>query len=376
MNKRVRNILTEKRKRLQPDWWLLIAVLLLTTIGVIMVFSSSQYFAKLDYGDAYKYFKEQLRNVGIGLIAMFLMFKVKIRVYKKLSYPALIVLLGVFVFMVISKQIESIGGAERWLEVFGQQFQPSEFAKIVLPMALAHWMSVNKDEIGTFKVGFLPTIAATAITAGLILAQKDLSSSMVVAGTAFIMMFCAGIRPRYLLGTIGAGVVAVIGAILIEPYRMERIYAWFNPWAYANDEGWQTCQSLMALGSGGLNGVGLGAGGSKWLYLPARHTDFIFSITGEELGFLGATFVVLLIAFIVWRGLMVSVKAPDMYTSLLALGIIVSIALQSFINLGVATGLLPVTGVTLPFVSYGGTSMVVSLAMVGVLLNISCYAEK
>ena len=176
--------------------------------------------------------------------------------------------------------------------------------------------------------------------------------------------------------TIGAGVAAVIGAILIEPFRMQRIFAWFDPWAYSSGDGWQTCQSLMALGSGGLTGVGLGEGGSKWFYLPARHTDFIFSIIGEELGFIGATLVVLLIAFIVWRGIMIAVKAPDMYTSLLALGIISSIAIQSIINLGVVTGLLPVTGVTLPFVSYGGTSLVVSMGMIGILLNISCYSEK
>jgi cell division protein FtsW len=341
-----------------------------------MVFSASQYFSAVDYGDAYKYLKDQLRNVGVGLIALIVVFKLKIRLYKKLSYPSLVILLGVFVFMVASSQIATIGGAERWVEVFGQQFQPSEFAKIILPMAMARWISVNKEQIGTFKIGFAPTIAATAITSGLILAQKDLSSALVVAAAAFVMMFCAGIRPRYLLGTVSLGLVAVAGAILLEPYRMERIYAWFNPWAYAADEGWQTCQSLMALGSGGLNGVGLGAGGSKWLYLPARHTDFIFSIIGEELGFLGAGFVVLLIAFIVWRGLMISVKVPDLYTSLLSLGIVMTIAIQSLINLGVVTGLLPVTGITLPFVSYGGTSMVVSLAMIGVLLNISCYTEQ
>ena len=157
---------------------------------------------------------------------------------------------------------------------------------------------------------------------------------------------------------------------------MDRIWAWFNPWSYAQDEGWQTVQSLMAIGSGGLTGVGLGSGGSKWYYLPEQHTDFIFSVLCEELGFIGALVVLLLIVFILWRGIMVAVKAPSTYTGMLAIGLIGSIGVQSIMNLGVATGLLPVTGITLPFVSYGGTSLVVSMIMIGMLLNISRDANK
>lgn len=368
-----------KRRKLQPDWLLLIGVLLLTAIGIIMVFSSSQYVAAYEpYNDAYAFLKDQLVNAAVGIILLIVAYQFKIGFYKKLSYAAYVVLLGLLVFMVASTQIETIGGAQRWLTVAGFNFQPSELAKIILPMALARWLSGHREEITTFKTGFLPVIAAIALTAGLILAQKHLSSAIVVGMTGFVMMFCAGIRSRYLAGTIGLGVLAVAAAIFLEPegYRIERLYAWFNPWAYSGDEGWQTCQSLMALGSGGLTGVGLGEGGSKWFYLPERHTDFIFSVIGEELGFLGAALVVLLIALIIWRGLMIAVKAPDMYTSLLALGLIGSIAIQSLVNLGVVTGLLPVTGVTLPFVSYGGTSLVVSMAITGILLNISRYIEK
>lgn len=364
-------------KQFQPDWWLLAGVLLLTGIGVIMVFSASQYFAAYEpYNDVYKFLKDQLKNVAVGLAVLIVAFKLKINLYKKLSYPAFIILIGVLGFMLVYEGIQTIGGAQRWLEIGGMRVQPSELAKIILPMAIARWMSVNREEIGSFSRGFLPVVGAIAVTAGLILAQKSLSVAMVVGATGLVMMFCGGIRPRYLIGTMGIGLAGVVGAIALEGYRLERIYAWFDPWAYSGEEGWQTCQSLMALGSGGLTGVGLGQGGSKWFYLPARHTDYIFSIIGEELGFIGATFVVLLIAFIIWRGLMIAVKAPDMYTSLLALGLIGCIAIQSLVNLGVVTGLLPVTGVTLPFVSYGGTSMVVSLCMVGILLNISCYAEK
>ena len=369
--------LKNKRTKMRPDWWLLIAVLVLTAIGVIMVFSASQYFASYEpYNDSYYFLRAQIINFCVGLVVMLIAFKVKIGFYKKVTYPVFAVLLGLLAFMLVYTGLESAGGAERWLEIFGVNFQPSELAKIVLPMVLARWMSSHKGELLDFKMGFLPTIGVTAVVAAMILFQKDLSSAVVVGATGFLMMFCAGIRPKYLLATIGAGVAGVAGAIIMEPYRMERVYAWFNPWAYSADERWQTCQSLMALGSGGISGVGLGSGGSKWFYLPERHTDFIFSIIGEELGFLGAAFVVLLIAFIVWRGILISVKAPDMYTSLLALGLISSIGIQSLINLGVVTGLLPVTGVTLPFVSYGGTSMVVSMGIIGMLLNISCYAQK
>ena len=365
------------KTKLRPDWWLLVAVLVLTAIGIIMVFSASQYFAAYEpYNDAYKFLKDQLFNAAVGLVILIIAYQVKIKFYKKITYPVFIALLGVLVFMVLSTNIATIGGAQRWLEVLGTSIQPSELAKIILPMALAKWMTSHQNNLSSFKLGYLPAIGATALTCGLIFGQKSLSVAIVVGAAAFVMMFCAGIRPKYLLLTIGAGVAAVIGAILIEPFRMQRIYAWFDPWAYSSGDGWQTCQSLMALGSGSLTGVGLGEGGSKWFYLPARHTDFIFSIIGEELGFIGALLVVLLIAFIVWRGIMIAVKAPDTYTSLLALGIISSIAIQSIINLGVVTGLLPVTGVTLPFVSYGGTSMVVSMAMVGILLNVSCYIEK
>ncbi|MBQ1502201.1 MAG: putative lipid II flippase FtsW [Firmicutes bacterium] len=369
--------LERKKTKLTPDWWLLAGVLLLTAIGVIMVFSSSQYFASYaPYNDSYAFLKKQLINVAIGLVVLAAAYKVKLSWYKKLSYPAFIVLLGLLAFMLLYTGLTAAGGAERWVEIAGINFQPSELAKIILPMAIARWMWQHQDRLRTFKWGFAPTICAIAVVSVMILGESDLSSAVVVAGTGFLMMYCGGIRPIYLGGTIALGLVGVIGAIIIEPYRMERVYAWLNPWNYRGDEGWQTCQSLMALGSGGLTGVGLGNGGSKWFYLPERHTDFIFSIIGEELGLLGAVFVVLLIAFIVWRGILIAVKAPDMYTSLLAFGLIGCIGLQSLVNLGVVTGLLPVTGVTLPFVSYGGTSMVVSMGIIGMLLNISCYARK
>lgn len=366
-----------KKVKASPDWWLLLATLLLIAIGVIMVFSSSQYFAQYKpYNDVYYFLKKQMTNAAVGGVALLFAYKVNYHLFRKLSYTAFLVVLGLLVFMVASQNIDTIGGAQRWLTIAGQNFQPSELAKIALPMVMAKWCTDNLGQIRSFKHGFVPAVLLTGLTAGLILAQKDLSSSLVVAMAGVIILFCAGARFTHFLSLIGVGLTGVAAAIYFAPYRLERVYAWLDPWGHAQDEGWQTVQSLMAIGSGGLTGVGLGAGGSKWYYLPERHTDFIFSVLCEEMGFLGALFVLALICFILWRGIMIAVKAPNTYFSLLAIGLIGSIGVQSVINLGVCTGLLPVTGITLPFVSYGGTSLVVSMTMIGMLLNISRYTQR
>ena len=361
----------------QPDWWLLVSVLLLLAVGIIMVFSSSQYFAQYEpYNDTYYFLKSQLKNAAVGAVAMFLAYKVNYRLFNRASYAAFVVLLVLLLFMVVSTRIETIGGAQRWLTVFGFSFQPSELAKIIMPMALARWATANQNKLSDFKQGFLPAMSVIALVAGLIFLERDLSSAVVVAVTGVIVIFCAGARFAHFLLVGAAGVAAVAAAIIFEPYRMDRIRAWLDPWAFAQDEGWQTVQSMMAIGSGGLTGVGLGSGGSKWYYLPERHTDFIFSVLSEELGFIGGLVVILIIGFIVWRGVMVAIKAPTTYTTLLSIGLIGSLGVQSIVNLGVCTGLLPVTGVTLPFMSYGGTSLVVSMTMIGILLNISKNSNR
>ncbi len=369
--------MAENGKRAKrPDLVLLICTLLLVFIGVIMVFSSSQYFARYEpYNDTYYFLKAQVRYALVGLVLMLIASRVNLRLYRQVSSPVYLVVLALLVFMVASTKIETIGGAQRWLEVGGFSFQPSELAKIALPMVLARWIADHRDRVEEFKLGYLPTIGLTVVTAGLILLQKDLSSAVVVAAAGVIVMFCGGVRISHLVATFLVGVAGVAGAILIEPYRLARITAWLDPRSDPLGDGYQTIQSWLALGSGGLTGVGLGNGGSKWFYLPARHTDFIFSVLGEELGFLGALVVVLIFAVLIWRGIMVAVRVRNLYAALLAMGVISAFAVQTFVNLGVVSGLLPVTGVTLPLVSYGGTSLVVSLIMMGILLNISRYAD-
>ncbi|MDO4580969.1 MAG: putative lipid II flippase FtsW [Bacillota bacterium] len=372
--------MSEKKKRRNPDWWILITVGLLLAVGIIMVFSSSQYFAKYEpYNDTYYFLKEQAGNIFVGLIAMVFAYKVNLRVYYRLAWPVYIGICALLLVMVVLSELgllESAGGASRWLVVAGFNFQPSELAKIALPLLLARRLSDTREYAEDFRYSFLPALGLLILPCVLIVAGRDLSSAVVVGATGVIMLFCGGILVRYLLMTFAMGAAGIAAAIALFPFRMDRIYAWFDPWEYAQDEGFQAVQSLMALGSGGLSGVGLGAGGSKWFYLPERHTDFIFSVLGEELGFLGGVFLILLFAVLVWRGILTAVRCKNTFASLLAMGLICSIAVQALVNLGVVTGLLPVTGVTLPFISYGGTSMVVTLTMVGVILNVSRYRDR
>jgi cell division protein FtsW len=274
--------------------------------------------------------------------------------------------------------MDDAGGAYRWLEVGGRTFQPSEFAKFLVPLMTAFLLSefyrFRHYEMRYFAY---PT-ACIVLAAVMILGQRDLSTAFVVAVSGCLMLFAAGMPLSWLTGVGICGGAVVAMAILTVGYRSERIMAWLDPWnpAYTSDATWQITQSLMALGNGGLTGVGLGSGGSKWYYLPARHTDFIFSVWTEEMGFLGGLLIIVLFALFIWRGMIIAIRMPDMYGSLAAMGLTASIGFQAFVNLGVVTGVLPVTGVTLPFISYGGTSLVISLGIVGLLLNFSRMGNR
>lgn len=353
-----------EQNKTRPDWLILLATLGLLAVGLIMVFSASSYVADYEFGDAYYYLRTQGVAAAIGLIGMFVAYHMRMRHLRLLAWPFFVLVLALLVFMAVS-------GAVRWLRLSGYSFQPSELCKLAIPLLMAKFLSDNLPRIREFKKVFIPALIAIGIPSALIVMQPDLSSGVVVACAGFIMMFCAGIRAGYLAGTVGLGAGLGALAISIEPYRLERMYSWLDPWSDPSNTGFQMVQSLLALGNGGLSGTGLGAGGSKWYYLPESHNDFIFSVLGEELGFIGAAVVILLFVLLLWRGLRVAAHTEDTFASLLALGLTSSLAVQTLINLGVVTGLLPVTGVTLPVISYGGSSLVVSLAAVGLLLNIS-----
>ncbi|MEG1500706.1 MAG: putative lipid II flippase FtsW [Clostridiales bacterium] len=364
-----------KIKKKSPDWWVFFSVMALVFIGIIMVFSSSQYLAQYKHDDAFYFLKRQCINVLFGSIAMFFAYRFNYRLHKPFAwyyYAGTVLLLLLVLF---SSGGDEAGGAVRWLDLGFIRFQPSELAKITMVILLSAFLSDKQKKIKTFKDGFIEPLLLILFTAGLVFAQKDLGTTVLIVGVGLVMMFCAGVRMPYLLGFASVGLVGGVGLIAMAPYRMKRIIAYLDPWSDPLDGGMQACQSLMAIGNGGLTGVGLGAGGSKWGYLPAGHTDFIYSVLAEELGFIGAVLVIILFVILVWRGLTIAVNMPETFGALLALGVTGMIGLQAFVNLGVVTGLLPITGITLPFISYGGTSMIISMASAGLLLNLSRYSE-
>jgi len=368
--------LSKKRVKHAPDWWLFITTLVLVCVGIIMVFSSSQYFAQYKpYYDTYYFLKRQIINVCIGFVAMLIMYKLDYRIYKKLAWPAALVVGALLLMVLFTEHGDESGGAMRWLELGPIRFQPSEFAKIVLVLLTAKIISQNQPYIKSFARGCLPPLFLMGVSCALVFAQNDLGTCLVLAGSIFVMMFCGGIRMGYILGLGGAGIGLAVFAITSTSFRMDRITYWLDPWADPLDGGFQIIQSWLAIGSGGLTGMGLGSGSSKWFYLPARHTDFIFAVLAEETGFLGASFVICLFIILVWRGLTIAARVEDVFGSCLAIGITAMIGLQAFLNLAVVTGLFPITGITLPFISYGGTSLIISMAAIGLLLNISRFAE-
>ncbi|GAB6181888.1 putative lipid II flippase FtsW [Desulfotomaculum defluvii] len=360
-------------KKRPPDFLLFLTVLMLLSVGLVMVFSSSEYVTMVRYGDSFYFFKRQLLWALLGLIVMF--FMMHFDYYRLKRWIGPIVCLGFLLLLAVL--LPGIGqvvnGSRRWINLGFMAFSPAELVKICLIMFVAFGLSKRGEKIKNFKDGLLPYLIVMGVAALMILMQPDLGTTIVLCGTIFIMFFAAGAKLSHLGGLMGLGGLGVCAAIYLEPYRMQRFLAFLDPEKDPQGTGYHIIQSLYALGSGGLFGMGLGQSKQKFLYLPENHTDFIFAILGEELGFIGASLVVLLFIMFVWRGLKIAVTSPDPFGSLLAAGITSGIALQAFINMGVVTGSMPVTGVPLPFISYGGTSLLFTLMGIGIILNISKY---
>lgn len=338
-----------------------------------MVFSSSAVTSNIRYGDAYYFFKKQLIWAVIGLFVMIFAMKLNFTRLRSLAVP-LMVIAFISLLLVITPLGVEVKGSSRWLGLGPLRFSPSELTKLAIVLFMAKSLENNLDHIDSFKNGILPYLLILAAVCGLIMAQPDLGTSVAIAGTVFFMLMVAGAKSSHLIGLMMGGIAAVSAAIYFASYRMERFVAFLNPWKYASDEGFQTIQSLYALGSGGLFGMGLGRSRQKFFYLPEQHTDFIFAIMGEELGFIGVSVVVMLFLLFAWRGFKIAMNAPDNFSSILAAGLTIMVILQAIINIGVVSGALPVTGITLPFISYGGTSLLFSMTAVGLLLNISRYS--
>jgi len=360
-------------KRGSPDFVIFFVTLALLTIGVIMVFSASAVAAYLDKGDTFFYLKRQLLWAVIGIGTMVFAMNFEYFYLRKLANFALIFSLVLLVLVLVMGTTSH--GSSRWLGVGSLSFQPSELIKLVVVIFMAKSLNEHQKHIHSFFRGVLPHLAVLGMICILILLQPDLGTAVSIAGTVYLMLIAAGTRAGHLTLLALAGLALVVVAIIIEPYRLERLIAFMDPWADPTDSGFQIIQSLLALGSGGLLGMGLGQSRQKFFYLPERHTDFIYAILGEELGFIGAALVLLLFFLFLWRGFKVALSVRDNFGSLLAVGITCMIVFQMIINIGVVTGSMPVTGITLPLISYGGSSLVFTLTSIGILLNISRYAS-
>ncbi|MGM0501658.1 MAG: putative lipid II flippase FtsW [Bacillota bacterium] len=359
-----------------PDWIIFFAVVSLMGFGIIMVFSATSVTAYQSYNDSFYFLKKQVIWVAISLAVMFVLMRIDYRrwfnkSWKPIAYLAISIILLVLVLLIGTE----INGARRWIRLPGVALQGSEIAKLGMVMFTAWYLDKSKDRISNFIVGLLPLLIVLGVVCALILLEPDLGTTAVIGATCFVMLFAAGARMLHLGSLVAMSLPGVIYAMLSEPYRRKRIFAFLDPWQDPQETGFHIIQSLYALGSGGLFGVGLGRSRQKFFYLPEPGTDFIFSVLGEELGLVGAAVVIGLYFLLAWRGLMIALRAQDMLGSMLAVGITTMITLQAVVNIGVVTGSLPVTGITLPFISYGGSSLVFMAVGIGILLNISRYSN-
>lgn len=362
-------------KKTTPDIILLIATFTLLAIGLIMVYSASAVWADYKFDDSFFFAKRQMLFAGVGIIAMFFIMNVDYWTWRTWA-KVLVIICFVLLILVLIPGIGNVrNGSRSWIGVGAFSVQPSEFMKLAMIAFLAKFLSENQKAITSFKNGLVPSLGLVFVAFGLIMLQPDLGTGTVMVGTSVVMIFIAGARISHFAGLGLLAVAGFVGLIISAPYRMKRITSFLDPWQDPLGSGFQMIQSLYAIGPGGLFGLGLGQSRQKFFYLPEPQTDFIFAILAEELGFIGGSFILLLFSLLLWRGIRIALGAPDLFGTFLATGIIAMIAIQVMINIGVVTGLMPVTGITLPFLSYGGSSLTLMLMAVGVLLNISRHSR-
>ncbi len=355
------------------DVTLLFPVLFLVGIGIVMVYSASSALALKKFGSGYFFLKKQTLFALTGTVVLVVCRHFPYRWYRSLTYPLLILAIFFLVGIHIYGFGYAAGGSSRWLRLGGFTFQPSEFARFALVLYLAYSMDKKQDRIKDFSIGFLPHILVLGILMMLLFMQPDFGSVVIFAALTWIMMFVGGVRMTHLLSFfVLLGSVGYLVMITAE-YRLKRILSFLNPWQYPADEGYQIIHSLMAFGTGGIWGTGVGKGYQKLFYLPEPHTDFIFSVIGEELGLVGVLIILFLYTWILWRGVSIARNAEDSFGSLVAMGLTIAISLQVCVNMGVSLGLLPTKGLTLPFLSYGGTSLLINMASIGILMNIAAH---
>lgn len=362
-------------KRPSYDPLLLVAVLGLVGFGLVMVYSASAITAQDKLGDSFYFLKRQAMAAGLGFLGMAVAMKLGYRRMARLAYPLLVLAVVMLVVVLIPGLGTTVGGAKRWLRVPGISIQPAEVAKVAWVIYLAYSLAKKREKVAHFSIGFLPHLGLAALLVVLCMLEPDFGSSVALLFLMFVMLFVAGAKLSYIVGMVLAAIPLAYVAIASSPYRMKRITAFLDPWANRQGSGYQVAESLMSIGSGGLTGLGLGDGRQKLFFLPEAHTDFIFSIIGEELGLLGVAFLISLYAIVIWRGLRAALGATEAFGTYLGLGVVSLIAFQAVTNMAVAMGAVPTKGLTLPFISYGGSSLIMLMGAAGLLLSISATAQ-
>ncbi|WP_442853232.1 stage V sporulation protein E [Bacillus sp. EB01] len=362
-------------KKNTPDIILMIITFTLLATGLMMVYSASAIQAEFNFGDSFFFAKRQLLFAGVGIAAMFFIMNVNYQTWRTWAKVAVIICFVLLVLVLIPGIGVERNGSRSWIGVGAFSIQPSEFMKLAMIAFLAKYLSEKQKMITSFRKGLVPSLGLVFLAFAMIMLQPDLGTGTVMVGTCIVMIFVAGGRILHFAGLGLLGIAGFAALVISAPYRIKRITSFLDPWSDPLGAGFQMIQSLYAIGPGGLFGLGLGESRQKFFYLPEPQTDFIFAILAEELGFIGGSFILILFALLLWRGIRIALGAPDLYGSFLAVGIIAMVAIQVMINIGVVTGLMPVTGITLPFLSYGGSSLTLMLMAIGVLLNISRHVK-
>jgi cell division protein FtsW len=353
------------------DGWIFFAVVALLAVGIIMVLSTSYLYAHEHYADATFFFRKQMTAVALGMGALFVSALVPSTSYRRLAYPLLGLSLLVLCLVLIPGVGLARGGARRWLPLGGFAFQPAELAKISLIVYLAHSLAKKGLKVQTLAIGIVPHLIIGGLFLGLILREPDLGTALILGLVLFLMLFVAGARLTHLFLVGFLALPALVLAVISSQYRLRRLLIFLDPWRDPSTGGFQIIQSYIAFGSGQLWGRGLGESRQKLFFLPEAHTDFIYSVIGEELGLLGALAVLLLFGVIIWRGFVLTAKIDDPFCQYLAFGLTSLLGLQALVHMGVVIGLLPTKGLVLPFISYGGSAMVMNLIGAGMLLSLS-----
>jgi cell division protein FtsW len=355
----------------RPDLWLLFAVAALLGLGVVMVFNVSYFHAGERYGDPFVFFRKHLVALLIGAVGMTLLSRARTDWLERWAAPLLLASLAGLVLVLVPGIGVERGGARRWLVLGGFSLQPSELAKPAVVLFLAHWISRHRQALGERWTASVPVLLIVGLSTVLVLAQPDFGAAAILSALLLAMLFAGGARATHLLALAAPGGALLLLAAVAAPYRVLRLLSFRDPCQDSLGSGFQLCQSLIAFGSGGLTGVGLGQSRQRLFFLPEMHTDFIFAFVGEELGLLGALVVLVLFAVVAARGLRIAIRHPDPFASLLAFGLTLVIVLSAVVNVGVVLGMLPTKGLPLPFVSYGGSALLGAMLGAGVLTSLS-----